>query len=336
VAPDISVIIAAYNVECYIERAINSALTQTDSAEAPAIEVIVVDDGSTDGTWKTVSHMSDPRLQCIRLSGNSGPGIARNVGIARASGYWIAILDGDDAFLPGRLTRLMKLAADQKADIVVDNLSVFRESTGASFPMFSSSRLARLSLLGLPDFIAGNQSFLGGYTLGYMKPVISAEFLRQHGLCYHADLRIGEDYLLLAQSLAAGARCVVDPTAGYLYTSRAGSVSNRLIKEDILRIIASDAAFLSVYKLPPVAMKAQRRREDHLKEAYAFACLVEVIKSRRLFRALLAAAAAPMAARHLWRPVWKRARRIMPILVTTRKENQDVRNKEIIDSRQNT
>ncbi len=230
----------------------------------------------------------------------------------------------------------MTLAASQKADIVVDNLSVFRESSGVSFPMFPSSRLARRPKISLADFIAGNRSFLGGYTLGYMKPVFSAEFLRQHKLCYRADLNIGEDYLLLAQALAAGARCFVDPTAGYLYTSRAGSISNRLIKEDILRIIASDAAFLSAYKLSPAAMRAQRRREANLKEAYAFAGLVEAIKGRKIFQALLAAAAAPLAVRHLWRPVWKRVKKITPIFVLTRKENQDVRNKEILNPRQNT
>ena len=237
---DISVIIATYNVECYIERAINSALIQMDCADAPAIEVIVVDDGSTDRTGKIVSRIGDPRLQCLQLPRNGGPGAARNAGIARASGRWIAILDGDDTFFPGRLARLIKLAAGQKADIVVDNLSVFRESDGASFPMFSPSRLARLPVLGLSGFITGNQSFMGGYALGYMKPVFSAGFLRQHGLCYQPDLRIGEDYLLLAQCLALGARCIVDPTAGYLYTSRAGSASHRLIKEDILRIIGND------------------------------------------------------------------------------------------------
>lgn len=311
-SPDISVIIAAYNVQCYIERAIKSALIQTNCADAPSIEVIVVDDASTDGTREKVSRITDPRLQCIHLSSNSGPGAARNAGIARASGRWIAVLDGDDAFFPERLTRLMKLAADQKADIVVDNLSVFRESSGASFPMFSASRLARLPLLRLSDFIAGNQSFLGSYALGYMKPVILAEFLRKHGLCYDTDIRIGEDYLLLAQALALGARCAVDPTAGYLYTSRAGSVSNRFVKEDVLRIIASDAAFVSAYKLSPASLKEQRRREVHLKEAYAFACLVEAIKDRKLLPALSIAAATPLATRHLWEPIWKRVKKIIP------------------------
>ncbi len=308
--PDISIIIAAYNVERYIERAVNSAL-----AQAAAIEVIAADDGSTDKTWEALSRINDPRLQCIRLCSNSGPGAARNACIARASGRWIAILDGDDTFLPGRLARLMKLAAAQKADIVVDNLSVYRESDGVIFPMFTPARLARLPLLGLADFIAGNQSFTGGYALGYMKPLISAEFLHGNKLRYQEDLRIGEDYFLLAQALVAGARCIIDPTEGYLYTARAGSASHRLTGADILKIIANDTRLLSLHKLPLAAAKAQRKRQINLKEAYAYAYLVDAIKSRNLPSALRAAAASPRAIRHLWRPVWVRARKIIPFLL---------------------
>ncbi len=308
--PDISVIIAAYNVERYIERAVSSAL-----AQSPAIEVIAVDDRSTDKTWDALLQINDPRLQRIRLTVNRGPGGARNAGIARASGRWIAVLDGDDAFHSERLARLLKLAEEQKADIVVDNLSVCRESDGATFPMFPPARLARLPLLGLADFIAGNTSLAGGYALGYMKPVISAAFLRRRKLRYQEDLRIGEDYFLLAEALALGARCAVDPAEGYLYTARAGSVSHRLTGTDIQNILANDARFVSLHKLSPAAAKAQRKRHANLQEAYAYACLVKAIKSRDFPSALRAAAASPCAVRHLWRPAWVRTRKIIPFLL---------------------
>lgn len=331
-SPDISVIIAAYNVEGYIERAINSTLTQADYADAVAIEVIVVDDGSTDRTWDIISGISDPRLQCFNLPCNGGPGLARNAGIDRASGKWIAVLDGDDAFFPGRLERLAKLANIHKADIVVDNLSVFRESDGVSFPMFSPSRLARISPLSLSDFIAGNQSFMGGYALGYMKPFISAAFLRQHKLHYNVDIRIGEDYLLLARALAAGAHCIVEPMAGYLYTSRCGSISHRLTRADILRIALGDERFISEYKLPPAAVKAQKKREAHLKDAYAFICLVEALKARNVLGALQAVATAPLTVLHLWRPVWQRIRKLS-LFMLTEKENWHVRSKKYFNPR---
>lgn len=305
----VSIIIAAYNVERYIERAIRSALDQ----DGVALEVIVVDDCSSDQTFAKAQAFGDARVKCIRLPRNGGPGAARNAGIAAASGQWIAILDGDDALAGHRLARCLKRAAEMDADIVVDNLSVFREADGASFPMFPPARFTRLGRLTLADFIAGNQSFMGGYALGYLKPVFSSSFLHRNNLRYRTDIRIGEDYLLLAKALASGAVCAVEAQTGYLYTARAGSTSHRLAPEDVMRIAACDRHLLAEHKLDAAAAKAQKRREFHLKEAYAFTLLVQALKQRQLSGAVKAAGMAPSALRHLWRPAWVRIRRAVQL-----------------------
>ena len=93
-AIDISVIIAAYNVESYIERAIQSALSQ----EGVGLEVIVVDDCSSDETVNIVRSIKDKRLVLVQHDVNQGPGAARNTAIEKAKGQWIAVLDGDDVF----------------------------------------------------------------------------------------------------------------------------------------------------------------------------------------------------------------------------------------------
>lgn len=89
----VSVVIAVFNGEAHIEEACRSALSQT----YPAVEVIVVDDGSTDGTNRTVARLaaSEPRVTLIRQE-NSGVAAARNRGIAAARGEFIAPLDADD------------------------------------------------------------------------------------------------------------------------------------------------------------------------------------------------------------------------------------------------
>src|SRR4051812_24856081 len=115
---DVSVIITSYNIEGYISRAIESALGQKDVN----VEVIVVDDASTDGTWDIISRYSGPYIKTRRLTDNGGPGVARNAAIAMATGKWIAVLDGDDAFEPGRLARLLRHPLCSQADIIVDNL----------------------------------------------------------------------------------------------------------------------------------------------------------------------------------------------------------------------
>ncbi len=294
--PEVSVIITSYNTERYIGRAIESALAQ----EGVTLEVIVVDDASSDNSWQVISGFTDPRVKSLRMEKNGGPSVTRNAGIAMASEGWLAVLDGDDAYAPGRLRKCLDCAAAGKADVVVDNLMVVREADGARFPMFSSEELP--AQLNLPRFIAGNQNFLGGWALGYLKPVFSADFLKKHGLGYDPEIRIGEDYLLLAGVLAMGARCAVWPEALYLYTVRAGSISHRLKPEDMERVIACDQKFLSRFgsRLSLEAQQAQRKREAKAREALAFTRLVRGLKQKSVGEVFSALRLSPVAPIHLW------------------------------------
>jgi len=89
----VSIIIPAYNVAEYIERSITSALNQT----LKEIEVIVVNDGSTDNTLEVLKKFeNDKRFKYISMSQNQGLGITRNVGMAIAVGEYIGFIDGDD------------------------------------------------------------------------------------------------------------------------------------------------------------------------------------------------------------------------------------------------
>lgn len=90
----LSVVIPAYNESTRIDRSVQSVLAQT----RPVDEVIVVDDGSTDGTADVLAKYGG-RVTCIRQD-NQGQGVARNTGIRQARGEWIAFLDADDEWLP--------------------------------------------------------------------------------------------------------------------------------------------------------------------------------------------------------------------------------------------
>ena len=96
--PFFSIVIPAYNRATIIGRALDSCLAQTFGD----FEIVVVDDGSTDGTEAAIRACSDPRLTRIRQA-NAGGAAARNTGAAAARGRYIAFLDSDDAFLPGKL-----------------------------------------------------------------------------------------------------------------------------------------------------------------------------------------------------------------------------------------
>jgi len=109
----ISVIIPTYNYGRFLREAIDSALVQT----CPALEIIVVDDGSTDETSRILAGYGD-RIRTI-CQENQGVGAARNAGIAAARGEYLAFLDSDDIWTPKKLERQIALfAADPDLGLV--------------------------------------------------------------------------------------------------------------------------------------------------------------------------------------------------------------------------
>jgi glycosyltransferase involved in cell wall biosynthesis len=101
--PIVSVIIPTYNNSAYLANAIESAIAQTFRD----IEIIVIDDGSTDDTQKVLTCFGD-KIQVIHQC-NQGPSAARNAGLRKSQGNYIAFLDSDDQWLPDKLTRQMPL-----------------------------------------------------------------------------------------------------------------------------------------------------------------------------------------------------------------------------------
>lgn len=99
--PLITVVIPAYNREATIERCIGSVLTQ----DFTDFEIVVADDGSTDRTREIVSSHPDPRVRLVVRPANGGAAAARNTGVKAARADHIALLDSDDIFLPGKLSR---------------------------------------------------------------------------------------------------------------------------------------------------------------------------------------------------------------------------------------
>lgn len=96
--PLVSVVMPAYNARPYIEQAVRSVLDQ----DYPHVELIVVDDGSRDGTPEAVEALFGDRVRVLRQQ-NGGPAAARNRGIDAANGTLLAFLDADDVWLPGKL-----------------------------------------------------------------------------------------------------------------------------------------------------------------------------------------------------------------------------------------
>lgn len=303
--PDVSFVIAAYNSAKTIRRAVESALAQRNVT----VEVVVVDDCSADDTRDVVAGMADERLRLITLPQNRGPGGARNAGFDAARGRWLAILDADDEMEPGRLFRMTERAADRSADIVVDNLAVIN-GDGVRSSMFPMDALRAQPSLTLPAFIDSNRLFHATHNFGYLKPVFLRSFVETHGLRFDETLRIGEDYILLASALASGGLCAVEPSAGYIYHIREGSISRVLRLDHVEAMIAGDARFTATFGLNSEALAAQARRTRSLVDAYDFLNLVAQMKARSVSGVLRTALANPRAVRHLGMPVKARLNRM--------------------------
>lgn len=112
---DVSVVVPTFNRRTFISRALTSVLAQSQ----PAKEVIVIDDGSTDGTAAFLQQQF-PSVTCVRQP-NSGVSAARNHGIRLASCPWIAFLDSDDAWLPHKLERQQQALMDSRLGLCHSN-----------------------------------------------------------------------------------------------------------------------------------------------------------------------------------------------------------------------
>ena len=104
----VSVVIPSYNRADLIERSVRSALGQTYEA----LEVIVVDDASTDHTSTVLAAIADARLRVVRHERNQGQSRTRNRGVQEAKGRYVAFLDSDDEWLPAKIERQLERFAD--------------------------------------------------------------------------------------------------------------------------------------------------------------------------------------------------------------------------------
>lgn len=124
----ISIVITAWNVENFIKDAVQSAIKQTYKD----IEIIVVNDCSTDSTPKILEELSrsDSRVKVIKNEMNLGAGMSRRIGILNSTGEYVLLLDGDDWLNPDFIEVLAKKAKETDADIVSGGIIV-RHPSGA-------------------------------------------------------------------------------------------------------------------------------------------------------------------------------------------------------------
>jgi len=287
-APRVSVIVPAYNAAAFLERTVASVQAQSLSD----FEILVIDDCSRDSTLAVATALAaaDDRIRVVAAERNGGPAAARNLGLDHARGEWIALLDADDAFEPGRLARLTALARDCNADLLADNL-LLEDEAGGLEPMLPAGEVASCAPMTAADFLRGNlpdpQRPRRSY--GFLKPLISRRFLQRQGLRYEESLRFAEDFAFYMACFAAGARFFLCQEALYRYRLRSDSLTARHSTEDLRQFLAVNLRFLEHPALAsPGFRAAMQDLRRSLEQRLQWRVFVDEARERSWHRAFLA------------------------------------------------
>jgi len=161
----VSVIIPTYNYGRFLAEAIASVQRQT----VQDLEIIVVDDGSTDETPAVLSAIREPRLRSLRIA-NGGISAARNTGLELATGEYLAFLDADDRWVPDKLERQLALMESEPGlGLVFSNFSRFDQH--GTFPKTQFDFIPDLARLPVRPSRAGGGLVLSGETFASLVPL---------------------------------------------------------------------------------------------------------------------------------------------------------------------
>jgi succinoglycan biosynthesis protein ExoU len=282
--PSVCIIIAAYNAETTIKRAILSALKEPEVSE-----VIVVDDASTDNTSIIAQSADDGsgRLKVLRQINNAGPSAARNRAIAESQSEWIGILDSDDFFVQGRIKTLLSYSSE--ADLIADDMWQVQENAieGKREKLLKQDLKGPITI-GFSDFVLSNITSAKRERgeLGFIKPLIRRSFLDQHQIRYNESMRLGEDFELYATALGFKAKLIIIPTQGYVSVVRSNSLSGRHSENDLLNLRDSDRVLQRKLKITKSEQKALRQHYLSIDCRLQWRLLINAVKTRNLVAAL--------------------------------------------------
>ena len=222
-ACDISVIIPVYNIQQHLRECLDSVLGQS----YPHLQVICVDDGSTDESPAILAQYAqkDPRVQVIRQQ-NAGPGAARNTGLEAATGEYVIFLDSDDWFEPDFLEKMVDTAVREGADVAICRAVEFDTNSGRELP--SEWMMKKQYLPGKLAFAPQEMAdHLFQFTYGMpWDKFYRRELLTTSGIRYPA-LKNSEDLAFVYPTLLAAKRiAVVDEVLIHHRINRMASVSN--------------------------------------------------------------------------------------------------------------
>lgn len=252
----VSVIIPVYNARDYICCCIDALLGQT----LKELEVIVVDDCSTDGSYELCldRYKDNERVVLMRQSSNKGPGAARNAGIERAGGEYISFVDADDGIVKEALGNMYRAAKDRDADVVhVSGMLVpFERNLRKDLSSLEDDKLIRFmieycetdDIWSAPADIKQrvDQWLLHYYHWTVWSKLYRRDFLNEYGIRF-ADLSLAEDQLFVFNCLINARNYVKLPDFYCIYRIGEETLSRSRWSIDFLRRLLRAYFSLSQY-----------------------------------------------------------------------------------------
>jgi glycosyltransferase involved in cell wall biosynthesis len=253
--PKVTVVIAAYNAERFIRQTLDSVFAQT----LQDVELIVVDDGSTDGTAAILSAVDDRRLSVLRQP-NGGVSAARNAGLALARAPYIFFLDADDVLLPDALQRMVATLEDNP-----ERVACFAHHVRISE---DGTELSRRSDLPFKMFPADDT----------LRNLVTKNFIVCGAICirteaarrvrgFHPELKWGEDWEFWCRLAVLADFAAMPDAIVLLYRQHGGSANSRWRNSPIrpdYKAIEAVYSNPAVRRQLPVSELQHRKRLAHI------------------------------------------------------------------------
>jgi glycosyltransferase involved in cell wall biosynthesis len=296
--PGVTAVIPTYNRADFVREAIDSVLAQ----DWPSLEVVVVDNGSTDETPELLARYSEregARVQGIRLDPNAGPSAARNVGIRAASYELIALLDSDNRWAPGKLRRQMQLfESDRAPDLTFTGYRAFGEGAAGTIVLDNWKGSQEDAL----------EQLLAGCCINTSTVIAKREALMDAGL-FDPRMDGAEDYEFWLRFAASGFRIgyIAEALAEYRVHGQALSADLNFASENI------DRVFRTVFQSGDLPEPFQSKRRFYLARCYLNSSIryLEAGDGGAASAAIARAARTrPASVRPGWFRIWGRALRM--------------------------
>jgi glycosyltransferase involved in cell wall biosynthesis len=225
-------IVPVYNTEAYVLRCLQSIVSQGLADDE--YEVLVVDDGSTDGSRAMVESFAHEHPQVrLLVQENAGVSAARNLAMDNARGQYLQFVDSDDYLVDGVMAPLLHRAVEEDLDVLLFNYRCV-DTDGNELPVARDDNYPTTPLLTGPDYLANH--CMTPYVWRFL---LRRDYLDSEGWRFDTSLIVCEDGALIARFLLNAARVVHDDTAAYCYVNRGDSAMHNPDPEHLRRRILS-------------------------------------------------------------------------------------------------